>query len=67
MERGKRQWKEMKSMHFIYIYTPFLSFFQNSPEAIKDKAIEADRLFRRGCLQYLEDLGLVNKADRRHY
>lgn len=25
--------------------------------------MEADRLFRRGCLQYLEDLGLVNKAD----
>lgn len=29
-----------------------------SPEAMKDKAMEADRLFRRGCLQYLDDLGL---------
>lgn len=27
-------------------------------EATKEKAMEADRLFRRGCLQYLEDLGL---------
>lgn len=30
----------------------------DSPEAMKDKAMEADRLFRRGCLQYREDLGL---------
>lgn len=28
------------------------------PEAMKHKAIEADKLFRRGCLQYLEDVGL---------
>lgn len=24
--------------------------------------MEADRLFRRGCLQYLEDVGLMTKA-----
>lgn len=30
----------------------------DSPEAMNDKAMEAERLFRRGCLQYLEDLGL---------
>lgn len=33
----------------------------DSPEAMKDKAMEANRLFRRGCLQYLDDLGLLNK------
>lgn len=25
---------------------------------MNDRATEADMLFRRGCLQYLEDLGL---------
>lgn len=28
--------------------------------------MEADRLFRRGCLQYLEDFGLKNKT-RHHF
>lgn len=31
------------------------------PEAMKDKAIEADKLLRRGCTQYLVDLGLKAK------
>lgn len=40
-------------------------FLQSSPEATKDRAMEADRLFRRGCSQYLEDVGLTTKAHRR--
>lgn len=35
----------------------------DSPEAMKDNAMEDRRLLRRGCLQYLEDLGLLNKTD----
>lgn len=38
-----------------------LSDLCSLPEAMKDKAMEADRLFRRGCLQYLDDFGLGAK------
>ncbi len=37
--------------------------FCDLPEAMKDKAMEAERLFRRGCLQYLEDFGLSHRTD----
>lgn len=32
---------------------------------MNDRATEADMLFRRGCLQYLEDLGLKKNKKKR--
>lgn len=60
-------WCEVLSCFFFFVWntvcTCFLSclIWWDLPEAMKEKAMEADRLFRRGCLQYLEDLGLQTK------
>lgn len=44
-----------------FLFLKLYGYRQHSPEAMMDKATETAKLFRRGCLQYLDDFGLEVK------